>query len=288
MPSRMRRLGYLCRVPATAASLALGSLACAAPHVSPSFTPPVTHTLALRIVDHLSFGARLESVAVLLDGSKASPSRDTSQRVIDELYVSPGTHTLTIEATVSEPCGLFSEPRATIAARTQTNFTVGERPAFLDIDLYPREANRDPLGSLGVRFRGSQLAFEVPDDAPQNCEKGDTVCGLEERASRALRQGARVRAACFESRVAEARQLRETLDDSYAAVNREGKTTQVVEEAQLRARYAQARLESLPADAEACAASELPAVRTGAIERRVEHACPALDVTAALDPTPLR
>jgi hypothetical protein len=275
---------------ALAAWVALGLCACGAsarpaPIRGPAaLATPTTHSLTLRLVDHLSFGARVESISALLDGFPAFETRgDTSRGHAERLSIEPGTHTLTLVASVSEPCGLLAEPRASATVRTQTTFRVGPDAAALEADLYPRETTTDPLRSLAVRFTGSQMALGIPADAlrtPDGCKEDDALCALEARASRARSRGDLLFATCFESRLDEARALRDTLEDSYGAVTREGTTARDAENAQLRARYALSRLRSIPAEAEACRVNETRTVSTSAVERRVDQACPSLDVTA--------
>jgi hypothetical protein len=272
-----------------AAWVALGLCACGASpgpaHIrgAAAMATTTTHSLTLRLVDHLSFGARVESISALLDGFPVFETRgDTSRGQTERLAIEPGTHTLTLVASLSEPCGLLAEPRASATVRTQTTFSIGQDAAALEADLYPRETTTDPLRSLAVRFTGSQMVLGIPADAlrtPDGCKEDDALCALEARASRARSRGDPF-AACFESMLDEARALRDTLEDSYGAVTREGMTTRDAENAQLRARYALSRLRSIPAEAEACRVNETRTVSTSAVERSVDQACPSLDVTA--------
>jgi len=240
----------------------------------------------------------VESLSILVDGAPAVMTRvngdggghgasdEVALGATNHLDVGPGTHTLSIVARASEPCGLLEEPRASASFRAEATFAVGDRPARLDADLYSREANSDPIRSLTVRFTGHQVLLALPTDAtpvPSGCDEKDALCILDAKAALARSRSDWSGASCFESKRAEARRLRDTLEDSYALVAREGSTTGDAENAQLRARYAEAHLRSLPSEAEACAAGTTHLVRPAILERRVERACPTPDVTAGLD-----
>jgi hypothetical protein len=242
--------------------------------------------MTLRMVDHLNFGARVESIAGFVDGAPAFEAQETSRGQLERLSVEPGAHTITIVFRVSEPCGLLPEPRASMSVRTEASFSIGERAATLEADLYPQNPTSDLLRNLAVRFTGNQLTLGAPAEAelaPDGCEKDDALCALETRASNARSRGDRAGAACFESRLGEARDLQGTLEDSYSTVTRDGSTIKDAEKAQLRARYARARLRSLPREAEACTVHDARTFSAGTVDRRIERSCPTPDVTAELD-----
>jgi hypothetical protein len=243
--------------------------------------------VSLKLFDHLGFGARIENVRVLLDGSPAFEARaGTATGEVDRLPVQPGPHTLSIVARASEPCGLFEEPRASVSVRASATFNVGDRPATIEADLYTREATSDPIRNLTVRFTGKGATLGVPMEAsrwPGDCAPDDALCVLDAKAALLRSRNDWAGASCFAAKRGEAQRLRETLEDSYAAVTREGSTTGDAENAQLRARYAEAHLRSLPAEAEACAAGASGLVSSGVLERKIERSCPTPDVTAGLD-----
>jgi hypothetical protein len=260
---------------------------CAAPP-RPLFAPPAPdHSVTFRLENHLGFGVRVERVSVLLDGIAAFEAYgDTAEGgKSEQVSVEPGAHSLSIAVQASEPCGLSAEPRASVIVRATTTFRTSERPATILADLYAREATLDPIQTLAVRFTGRQALLGVPSDArdePEGCAPDDALCAIDAKALRARSRNDAVGASCYETRRAEARALRDVVEDSYRAVTREGATAGDAENAQLRARYARARLLSLALEAETCAlaASARPA---GAIVfREVERACPTPDVTAEL------
>jgi hypothetical protein len=266
----------------------LATLAACAPVPGRALTLPApAHSMTFRIVSHLAFGVRVESVSVLLDGALAFEAHDvaTAGGESDRASVQPGVHTISVTLRASEPCGLLEQPRASVAVHATTAFSVGERPAAVYADLYAREATRDPIQDLAVRFTGDQVVLGVSDEAqrtPGGCDAEDALCALDAKAARARSQRDVVSASCYETRRAEVRDLGDLLEDSYAAVSREGVTTGDAENAQLRARYARARLRSLTVEAEACAAGANRHSSAGVVEREVERTCPALDVTAGL------
>ena len=261
--------------------------ACAAPP-RPLFAPPAPdHSVTFRLENHLGFGVRVERVSVLLDGIPAFEAYgDRAERgESEQVSVQPGAHSLSIAVRASEPCGLSAEPRASVVVRATTTFGAGERPATILADLYAREATLDPIQTLAVRFTGREAVLGIlPDarDEPEGCAADDALCALDAKALRARTRNDAAGASCYETRRAEARALRDVVEDSYAAVTREGVTAGDAENAQLRARYAHARLRSLALEAETCAVGA-SARRTGAIVlREVERACPTPDVTAEL------
>jgi hypothetical protein len=245
----------------------------------------------LKLVDHLGFGARIESVSVLIDGLPArgvafETHEGTTAHDPGRLPVQPGAHTLSIVVLASEPCGLFEQPRASFTVRAGTTFSVGEHPGTLVADLYSKEATSDPVRDLTVRFSGNRVVLGIPAgalDPPPGCDKDDALCVLDSRAALARSRNDAASASCFDGRRAEARLLQDTLDDSYAVVTREGATAGDAENAQLRARYARSRLRSLPAEAEACVVAGRPVATAGVVERKVERSCPTPDTTAGVD-----
>jgi hypothetical protein len=267
-------------------ALALIGAGCAASPRTLQVVATEDHTLRLRLVDHLGFGARVVNVSVLVDGEPALVSGAASAPgEADLLLVQPGSHTLSIVARASEPCGLLDEPRASVTVRADTTLSVGQKAGDLEADLYAREATSDPLRAVTVRFTGHGVALGTPPDAldaSRRCGPDDALCVLGARAELARSHHDAAAASCFDSKLAEARALRDTLDDSYTAVTREQTTAGDAENAQLRARYARSRLRSLPAEAEACAVASRAVASAGVVERKVERACPTPDVTAGL------
>jgi hypothetical protein len=266
-------------------ALALPCGACATPPAPVRAALRGDRSLDLRVVDHLGFGARVESVTVLVDGIQAMQVDGAARGEALRLSLEPGSHDLSILARASEPCGLLEEPRASITMRAETSLSVGEGHATLEADLYTREATSDPLRNLTIRFTGRALALGTPVDAldaSRHCDKSDVLCVLDARAALARSRADVPAASCFDAQRDEARALEGTLEDSYAAVTRKDTTAGQAESAQLRARYARARLLSLPAEAEACAVATRPAFSTVVVARKVERSCPTPDVTATL------
>jgi hypothetical protein len=242
-------------------------------------------SMRFHFLDHLSFGARIEHLSVLLDGVPAFESDGTALQREGQITVRPGAHTLAVVLRASEPCGLFDEPRTTVAVEATTSLRAGEGPASVVVDLYGTEATSDPLRTLGVRFTGHDvlLGASLDDEAPSGCDRSDALCAVDALADRARSKKDAAGLSCFEAKRAEIRALKDVVEDSYATVGREGVTTGAAENAQLRARYAEERIRALAIAAEACAAHGDGRPTTGLVARKVERFCPALDLTAGLD-----
>jgi hypothetical protein len=241
--------------------------------------------MEVRLHDHLAFGVRLERVSLLLDGTTAYETTDRDRRLDRaDLIVAPGAHTLAVLAEASEPCGLLDEPRMRLRVRALQTFFQSDRPATFDVDLYASAATSDPAHMISVRFAGDWMgAAAEGDTAPgaQRCEPADELCALDARMDRARWRGDVQRSACYASHRDDLRRWRDVMEDSFAAVSREGTTTRDAESAQLRARYAESRLRSAVMEARSCAqgpAHTAPA----SIERKVDAACPVPDVTASV------
>ncbi len=271
----------------------LGLVGLAAPACAASLTPagpvaPSPHTMEVRFHDHLAFGVRLEHVSLLLDGGPVyETTRAQSPLELAELTVAPGGHTLAVLAEASEACGLLDAPRMRVSVRAIQPFLVGEGPATLDVDLYPSAATSDPAQMVSVRFAGERISLGAkPDvDAPprsDQCESGDEVCLLDARIDGARSRGDTQRMACFASHRDELRRWRDMVEDSFAAVSREGTTTHDAESAQLRARYAESRLRGTVAEVRACASDARARIAPVQIERTIVAVCAAPDVTASL------
>jgi len=267
--------------------LNLGASACTAHRPPSGAEAPSPHTMQVILHDHLAFGVRLEHVSLLLDGSPAYEV--TSARgplELATLRVAPGAHTLTVLAEASEPCGLFEEPRMRLTVRALQAFLLGEGPGALDIDLYASTATSDPAHMVSVRFAGDRVALgaKTEGDAPplsDRCEPGDELCALDARIEGARSRGDTVRSSCYASHRGEMRRWKDMLEDSFAAVSREGVTTSDAESAQLRARYAESRLRSIAAVARACEGDARVVATSPKVERKVDAVCPASDVTAS-------
>ena len=113
----------------------------------------------------------------------------------------------------------------------------------------------------------------------RDCAAEDALCTLDALATRGAGGEA---GACLEQKRQEARALEDVVEDSYASVRREGSTTGDAENAQLRARYAKARLKALPVEARACLVGT-HAARQAAVVRTIDLRCPLPDTTALLD-----
>jgi hypothetical protein len=238
--------------------------------------------------DHLAFGVRLEHVSLVLDGGAAYEIANANIRLDRVDFAVPsGAHTLAVLAEASEPCGLFDEPRMRLKVRALQTFFSWEGPALLDVDLYASEATSDPAHLISVRFTGERVALgrKASDDAPlgaPGCEPSDELCALDARIDGARSRGDSRRSVCYSSHRDEMRRWRDMLEDSFAAVSRDGTTTSDAESAQLRARYAESRLRSVTMEASACASEEEVHVVLAELERKVDAVCPALDVTASM------
>jgi len=267
--------------------------ACAGPrsHVlsaagSPSARDPSpASAMRFHLLDHLSFGARLEHVSLLLDGLSAYESDTRSSWSDAHVTVRPGPHTLAVVLRASEPCGLLDEPRTTVAIEATTSVRAGEGPASIAIDLYGTEATSDPLRSLGVRFTGDAVALgaRLDEAPPAGCDRADALCAIDALAERARSRRDARGASCYETKRAEIRTLKDVVDDSYATVRREGTTTGAAESAQLRARYADERIRAIALAADACDLHGDGKPTLGVVARKVERFCPGPDVTAVLD-----
>jgi hypothetical protein len=245
------------------------------------------HTMQVILHDHLAFGVRLERVSVLLDGESAYQTTD-ADRQLDRaiLTVAPGAHTLAVLAEASEPCGMLDEPRMRLTVRALQTFFLGDRPATLDVDLYASAATSDPAHMISVRFAGDRAtigAAEEGEAAPfaERCEPGDELCALDARIDRARSRGDVQGGACYASHRDDLRRWRDLLEDSFAAVSREGTTTRDAESAQLRARYAESRLRSAVMEARSCGTVGPVHAAPASIERKVDAVCPVPDVTAS-------
>jgi hypothetical protein len=271
--------------------------ACAAPRADvaqATFGSPTARDAAsassvrFRFLDHLSFGARIERLSLLLDGVPAFETDGASLKKDRQVTVRPGAHTLAVVLRASEPCGLFDEPRTTVAVEATTTLRAGEGPASIVIDLQGTEATNDPLRTLGVRFTGHDvlLGAALEDGPPSGCDRADALCAVDALAERARSQKDTASLSCYEAKRTEIRALRDVVDDSYATVKREGITAGAAENAQLRARYAEERIRALAVAAEACAAHGDGRPTAGVLARKVERLCPALDVTQTSFHTP--
>ena len=242
-------------------------------------------SMRFHFLDHLSFGARIEHVSLLLDGLPAYESDAQSVWSDAHVRVRPGPHTLAVVLRASEPCGLLDEPRTTVAVEATTTLRAAEGPASIAIDLYGTEATSDPLRTLGVRFVGDAVALgaRLDDAPPAGCDRTDALCVIDALAERARSRKDASSASCYEARRAEIRNLKDVVDDSYATVKREGTTTGAAENAQLRARYAEERIRAIAFAVEACGVHGDGRPTAGVVARKVERLCPALDVTAGLD-----
>jgi hypothetical protein len=238
--------------------------------------------------DHLAFGVRLDRVFLLVDGA---PAYDTTHLdaplELADLAVAPGVHTLAVLAEASEPCGLSDEPRMTVSMRAVQTFLVGEGPAKVDVDLYPSAATSDAAHMISVRLSGERVALganfggDVPSSGAR-CEAGDELCALDARIEGARSRGDHQRSACYASHRDEVRRWRDMLEDSFAVVSREGASTRDAESAQLRARFAESRLEAAVAEARACAGDAPAHAAPVEIERKIVAVCATPDVTASL------
>jgi hypothetical protein len=246
------------------------------------------HSVSFRFKNHLGFGVRVEGLSMLVDGSPTlvDAAGSSAGPAGDRVPMQPGVHSVAVTFRATEPCGLSEEPRASVIVHAATTFSVGDRPGAVLVDLFAREATRDPMQALAVRFTGAAVVLGVSADAlraPPGCGADDAVCALDAKASLARARRDASRASCYETRRPEAVDLRDVVLASYAAVRREGVTSGDAQTAQLRARYAGARLRSIAVEAEACAteAGRLPAT-AATVEREVERSCPIPDVTAEL------
>ncbi len=261
----------------------LGLSECTATQVPPRVAAPAPYTMAVRLHDHLSFGVRLDGVSLLLDGTTAYETTSTNAPPDPiALRIAPGAHTLTVVVRASEPCGLFDQPRMTVTVRTLEPFVLGEGPATLDVDLYAGAATSELAQLVSIHVAGKRIALGANaegESAPMlaRCETGDELCALNVSIARASVGGNTRRISCYAAHRDEMLRWKEMLEDSFAAVSREGVTTSEAESAQLRARYAESRLRALAADARSCDAR----AASPRIERKVETVCPAPDVTAS-------
>jgi hypothetical protein len=243
--------------------------------------------MEVRLHDHLAFGIRIERVSLLLDGAAAYETTDRDRRLDRaDLIVPPGAHTLAVLAEASEPCGLLDEPRMRLTVRALQTFFQGDRPATVDVDLYASAATSDPAHMILVRFVSDGITMGAAaegETAPgaQRCEPADELCALDARVDRARSRGDVQRSACYASHRDDLRRWRDLLEDSFAAMSREGKSTGDAESAQLRARYAESRLRSAVMEARACGTDSPVHTAPASIERRVDAVCPVPDVTAS-------
>jgi hypothetical protein len=236
--------------------------------------------------DHLAFGVRLERVTILVDGGSAYEATQLKAPLeLADLSVAAGAHTVAVLAEVSQPCGLFDEPRMRVSVRAVQTFLVGEGPATLDVDLFPGAATSDPAHMVSVRFAGERITLGTKaegDALPRGarCEVGDEVCALDARIDGARARGDVRKSACYAARRDDVRHWRELLEDSFSAVSREGATARDAEDAQLRARYAESRLRASVAEAGACGSDAPVRAEPVEIERKVVAVCATPDVTA--------
>jgi hypothetical protein len=268
----------------------IAAAACAAPrsHVASAASSrdaAPASSVRFHFEDHLAFGARIEHLSLLLDGVSAYETDAASLGNDGDVTVRPGAHTLAVVVRASEPCGLFDEPRTSVVVQATTSLRAGEGPSRVVVDLFGTEATSDPLRTLGVRFKGEEvvLGARVEDGPPDGCNPADALCAVDALAERARSRKDAAGASCYEAKRNEIRGLRDVVDDSYATVKREGTTTGAAENAQLRARYAEARIRAIAALAEACDTHGERRPTAGVVERKVERFCPAPDVTAGLD-----
>lgn len=268
----------------------LAVAACAAPEKAPAVAVAARDAAAassvrVHFLDHLSFGARVENVSLLLDGVRAYESDGASLHTDARVTVRPGAHTLAVVLEASEPCGLFDQPRTTVVVEATTMLRAGAGAASIAIDLWGTEATRDPLRTLGVRFTGHAvvLGAHLAETPPTGCEPTDRLCAVDALAERAQSRKDPGAALCLASKRAEIRRLKDVIDDSYATVARDGTTTGAAQNAQLRARYAEERIQAIAIAAEACGLTGEPRTTAGIVELKVERSCPGVDVTAGLD-----
>jgi hypothetical protein len=275
----------------------IAAAACAAPRagIAPAAVGSPTvrdaasgSSVSFRFFDHLSFGARIEHLSMLLDGVPAFESDGASLENDRRITVRPGAHTLAVALRASEPCGLFDQPRTTVAVEATTTLLAGEGFASIEIDFQGTEATSDPLRTLGVRFTGHDvlLGAALEDRPPNGCDRADALCALDALADRARSQKDTASLSCYETKRTEIRALRDVVADSYATVTREGITAGAAESAQLRARYAEERIRALAVAAAACTAHGDGRPTGGVVARRVERLCPALDLTQTSLHTP--
>lgn len=267
--------------------LSVAAPACVANGPPSHVAAPAPHSMEVRLHDHLAFGVRLERVSLLLDGTAAYETIDRDRRLDRaDLIVAQGAHTLTVLAEASEPCGLLDEPRMKLTVRALQTFFQGDRPATFDVDLYASAATSDPAHMISVRFagdRGTTIgAAEEGEAAPGalQCEPAE-LCALDARIDLARSRGDVQRSACYASHRDDVRRWRDLLDDSFAALSREGKTTRDAESAQLRARYAESRLRSAVTEARSCGTLGPGHAAPASIERKVDAVCPLPDLTAS-------
>jgi len=242
-------------------------------------------SVRFHFLDHLSFGARVERVSLLLDGVPAYDGDGLALRSDTHVRVRPGPHTLAVVLRASEPCGLFEEPRTTVAVEATTSLRAGDGPATVVIDVSGTEATSDPLRTLAVRFSGDLVALGEPREEapPPGCDGADALCAIDALAARARSRKDAAEASCYDRKRAEVRALQDVVDDSYATVKREGTTTGAAENAQLRARYADERIRAVAVAAAACGSHDGGERTRVVVTRKVERSCPTIDVTAGLD-----
>jgi hypothetical protein len=268
--------------------------ACAAPRSEPTAVPSGSlsardaapaSSVRFHFLDHLSFGARIEHVSLLLDGVPAYETDGASLRSEGRVTVRPGAHTLAVVLQASEPCGLLEEPRTSVSVEATTSLRAGDGPASVVVDLYGTEATSDPLRTIGVRFAGHEIALgaSLDEGPPSGCDRSDALCAVDALADRARSRHDSTGAACYAAKRSEIRALKDVVDDSYSTVQREGVTAGAAENAQLRARYAEERIRALAVAAETCEAHGNRRPTTGVVHRKVDRFCPAVGATAELD-----
>jgi hypothetical protein len=240
-------------------------------------------SLRVELQDHLSFGARVEHAAILVDGVTAF-EEDAPAASDARVRLPPGVHTLAVVLRASEPCGLFPEPRTTVTAEATTAVRASGGPAHVVVDLYGSQAMGDPLGTLDVHFQGERVELGAHLDAAAvaSCPAGDALCRLDALADRARARRELSSVSCYEARRAEIRSLLDVVEDSHTIMDRGGVTNGIAEHAQLRARAAEDRIAALSAAAESTCA---PPRRqeTAMVERKIEQQCPSPERSGLLE-----
>lgn len=155
-----------------APALFLATAACAAQEVrAPA---PAAETVVV-LDDHLACGARLERVALVVDGAvqfhDVLAAEHTLPRELARFLPVAGDHVLQVLFVVSAPCGLSTEPRYLLEVRSAHAFTGA--PATIAIDLYSPSPADAPYGLAGVRVRESSahlapapFVVDAPADGP--------------------------------------------------------------------------------------------------------------------------
>jgi hypothetical protein len=270
MTNSRRLATLLLLAPGLLAALACAPRRPASPSSPSSFVPASPGATAVRFDNHLGFGLRLESISVRVDGRPVFRQADARRALVPKelgtITLEPGVHAVSVLARVSVACGLLEEPRTSVTVHASSAFRLGSGPAWVGVDLFARVPIAQPTQLPVVAFRGEGVVVGVKETrdaslaihpwcgglepvAQATCDVDAFV--VEARADRDV-----VRLTCSSDHLREIHRLRDVLDEATLVTGTDRTTNELAMHAQLRARYAEARIGQLAASTRQCMSAD--------------------------------